>query len=74
MFIQIDSQAAFEFVADLLMRKEGYTGPNPHLWEPKNTGLVKVVSDYDQSCLWVSPECKEDFKRRGLQAIKKKTK
>ena len=69
-----DDQAAFDFVADFLMKKEGYTGPNPHLWEPKKTGLVKVKSDYDQSCLWVSPECKEEFKRRGLQAIKKKTK
>jgi len=69
-----DDQAAFEFVADFLMKKEGYTGPNPQLWEPKKTGLVKVVSDYDQSCLWVSPECKEEFKLRGLQAIKKKTK
>ena len=69
-----DDQAAFEFVADFLMKKEGYTGPNPHLWEPKKTGLVKVVSDYDQSCLWVSPECKEEFKRRGLQAIKIKKK
>ena len=68
-----DDQAAFDFVADFLMKKEGYTGPNPHLWEPKKTGLVKVVSDYDQSCLWVSPECKEEFKRRGLQAIQKKT-
>jgi hypothetical protein len=69
-----DDQAAFEFVADFLMKEEGYTGPNPHLWEPKKTGLVKVVSDYDQSCLWVSPKCKEEFKRRGLQAIQKKTK
>jgi len=69
-----DDQAAFEIVADFLMKKEGYTGPNPHLWEPKNTGLVKVVSDKDQSCLWVSPECKEEFKRRGLHAIQKKTK
>jgi serine/threonine protein kinase len=69
-----DDQAAFDFVADFLMKKEGYNGPNPHLWEPKNTGLVKAVSDYDQSCLWVSPECKDEFKRRGLQAIQKKTK
>ena len=69
-----DDQAAFEFVADFLMKKEGYNGPNPHLWEQKKTGLVKVVSDYDHSCLWVSPECKEEFKLRGLQAIKKKTK
>jgi len=56
------------------MKKEGYTGPNPHLWEPKKTGLVKVQSDYDLSWLWVSPECKEEFKQRGLQAIKNKTK
>jgi hypothetical protein len=69
-----DDQAGFNDFADILMKKEGYTGPNPHLWEPKKTGLVKVVSDYDLSCLWVSPECKEEFKRRGLQAIQKKTK
>ncbi len=68
-----DDQAAFDSVAVYLMKEEGYTGQNTQLWEPKNTGLVKVVSDYDQSCLWVSPECKEEFKQIGLQAIQKKT-
>jgi len=64
-------QAAFNEILDFLMIKESYTGPNPQDWEPKNTGLIKVVSDCDGSCMWVSQESKQEFIEKGIEAIHK---
>ena len=65
-------QAAFNFLADFLMKKERYQGTNIQEWEPQYTGLHKEVSEYDGSCMWVSEESKQEFLKRGLDAIKMK--
>ena len=65
-------QAAFNFLADFLMKKEKYQGTNIQEWEPQYTGLHKEVSEYDGSCMWVSEESKQEFLKRGLDAIKMK--
>jgi len=63
-------QVGFEWIIDFLMQKEGYTGVNSSLeWEPKYTGLIKVVSEFDGSCMWISKESKQEFMEKGMQAI-----
>lgn len=62
-------QVAFEWIHDFLMQKEGYSGLNPLEWEPKQTGLIKVISEFDGSCMWVSKESKQEYMEKGMQAI-----
>jgi len=63
----VDSMQAFKDLADILMEEEKYKGR-----ELKQTGLVKVISTFDRSSMWVSPECVQEFLERGLNAIQLK--
>lgn len=65
-------QHAYNFLADLLMKKEKYLGNNIHTWEPKDTGLIKEISPFDGSCMWISKESKQEFVDKGMNAIRMK--
>jgi hypothetical protein len=65
-------QHAYNFLADILMKKEKYLGNNIHEWEPKYTGLVKVISPCDGSCVWIAKESKQEFIEKGMNAIRMK--
>jgi len=63
---------AFNFLAVLLIEKEKYQGKNVNEWEPKDTGLIKVVSPFDGSCMWISKESKQEFIELGMNAVRMK--
>ena len=65
-------QHAYNFLADILMKKEKYLGKNIQEWEPKYTGLIKVISPCDGSCVWIAKESKQEFIDKGMNAIRMK--
>ena len=63
------TSASYEALRDLLLSLEGVQNPSPD-WRPRYTGMEFMgPSEADSSFSWVSEKGREEFMRRGKEAL-----